>query len=271
MPFTPTHIAAAIPFAWLCRWRVPFTALAIGTTVSDIPVYFPMLLPYQATHTMTGVVTHCLPLGLLLYFIYHGLLKRPLVDLLPTALRDRLLPYLNRELEFDPKRIAVVSALIILGAVTHVFWDSFTHRARWGTIRFPWLNEIMIAGNVSMPWYSVLQHGSSLVLLPPMLVGFGWWLMHQPRLAVEDQRAKFPPGIAWSVFGLICLGGFIHWRMIVAARPHYSLVSSVRLTVARAGAVCLAVVLLYCVAMQLMWLLERRSEMKRESSYLEST
>ena len=121
MPFTATHVAAAVPIAWLCRWRVPFSALAIGTIVPDLGVFFPWLIDYQALHTAAGVLTHCTPVGLAIYYVFHIVLKRPMVDLLPDATRNRMLYHLNRKIDLRLRQIALVTSLIAVGAATHVF------------------------------------------------------------------------------------------------------------------------------------------------------
>ena len=78
MPFTATHIAAVVPFAWLCRWRLPLSALAIGSMVPDVAGFYPNLFDYPTLHSFPGVFTHCIPLGLIGFFLYHWVLKQPL-------------------------------------------------------------------------------------------------------------------------------------------------------------------------------------------------
>ncbi len=261
MPFTPTHIAAAVPLAWLCRWRVPFSALAIGTIVSDIPVYFPNLMSYATTHTMKGVLTHCTPVGLVLYYIYHGLLKRPLVDLLPRSLRNRLLPLIDRPIQFDPPKILLVTSLIAIGAASHVFWDSFTHAGRWGTEVFPWLQQIAFeSSGRPWRWYAVLQHASSMLLLPPLVIGFLAWVLRQPEQENCDPRAQVPIAISATVIGLMFVSGCLRFAMITIVRPQYSTITALQLTVIQTGTVMLATLLLYCIGMQVFWSLRRGKE-----------
>ena len=45
MPFTPTHVAAVVPIAWLSRQRLPFSALVIGSMIPDLHLFVPSWLP----------------------------------------------------------------------------------------------------------------------------------------------------------------------------------------------------------------------------------
>ena len=93
MPFTVTHVAAAVPVAWLCRWRVPFSALAIGAMVPHIPRVLPALVGLPRDAFSRGNLTHCLPMGDSFYYVYHSIMKRPLADLVALRGNDRLRPW----------------------------------------------------------------------------------------------------------------------------------------------------------------------------------
>ena len=257
MPFTATHLAAALPIAWLCRWRVPFTALAAGTLVADVGVFFPAFFDYRATHSLPGIITHCAPIGLAAYYLYHLLLKRPLLDLLPLAARNRLLRWGNRPVDFSLNQIALVSLLIMIGSATHVLWDSFTHRNRWGVNLVPILKEVGAEfGRHKIPWYTFLQHGSSLVLLPPMLLGFCIWVWRQKEDDCNDDRVRLPPKFSWTAIAAILLGGFAWMWWIQWCHPNYLVwMHSFRFAVKDTGAVLAVTTLVYCLTMHVIWLL----------------
>ncbi len=181
MPFTVTHIAAAFPIAWLCRWKIPFSALAIGCMVCDLPVFFPRWIDYHATHSIKGLFTHCLPLGWLLFFIYHLFLKRSLIALLPRPIAAKLTPLARSDIRLPLLQILIISLCLLVGAATHVFWDSFTHMNRWGVKLVPVLDEIVYDyARRPVRGYSILQHGSSVVFLPIMFIGTLMWLRTLP-------------------------------------------------------------------------------------------
>lgn len=180
MPFTATHVAAAVPLAWISRGRLPFSALAIGSMIPDIPVFFPGLLSYQATHSLAGIVTHGLPVGLLAFILFHFAIKQPLVALTPRFFRVRLACWAAQRPTFALAPMLLACFCVTLGAASHVGWDAFTHKGRWGVQLFPALDQVALqAGGRTLRWYAVLQHLSSAVLLPPLLAGFGYWAVKQ--------------------------------------------------------------------------------------------
>ena len=254
MPFTPTHIAAAIPIAWLCRWRISFSALAIGTMIPDAPLFLPSYLPYEWMHSTGGLFTHCLPLGLLAYYLFHLLIKQPMVDLFPDAIRSRLLSTADSPLHFGLANLGVACLLILFGAWTHICWDSFTHIGRWGTDTFPWLRTVAIKNEYrNIRWYAIFQHGSSLVLLPPMTLGFFLWLRTQTAQPLPH-RVRLSPWTTWPAIGLILIGSISHYFALLRNHKDYLWIDALRYTVKDTGAVLLIVVLAYCVTMQLIWL-----------------
>ncbi|MEZ6189011.1 MAG: DUF4184 family protein [Planctomycetota bacterium] len=200
MPFTPTHVVAAVPLAHLsarvARWLrpggggveparagLPFSALALGSMIPDLPS-FVRLYPgaYYTSHSFLGVVTLDLALGLLALLVWHALLARPAQELLPSPIRERLGPAAEPWPWGRLDRWAAAALAIALGAATHVVWDAFTHGDRWGVELVPALRrELLRVSGRGIPVYRALQYGSSLVCLP-LLAFLAWrWLARQPR------------------------------------------------------------------------------------------
>jgi Domain of unknown function (DUF4184) len=258
MPFTVTHVAAAVPIAWLCRWRVPFSALAIGTMVPDLAGFYPNLLEYRSTHSVVGILTHCTPIGLVGYYVYHALAKRPLVDLLPKSASDRLRSWSEEPIDFSLLAILVATLCVAVGAATHVAWDGFTHSRQWGVELVPQLQtEVAQYGRRQVKLFVILQHGSSVVLLPPLLIGFVLWIRRQPIQHLPLERAQMPRGISWTVIGLMLLGSILYFQTLRDHNPYLLWIGAVRLTVKHVLAVAMVVALLYCLAMHFVWWRER--------------
>ena len=52
-----------------------------------------------------------------------------------------------------------LAAAVVFGAATHVFWDSFTHRNRWGFHQFPQLGETVFRfGKHAIELYELLRY-----------------------------------------------------------------------------------------------------------------
>lgn len=219
MPFTLSHAVVALPFV-----RTPLlpAAIAIGAMTPDLPLFVRGTpLSYQATHTNVLLST---ALALALLALWYLLLRPAVRELTPTAIARRL----PREWDatgaaavrgISPGRRSADTALwialsLVLGVISHIVWDAFTHEDRAGVSLIPALDE---------QWgpllgYKWLQYGSSVGgVLILTLAGVAWWRRRAPTpVARVLPRWVRPvwwaalPGsliVAWIV-GLATRGGF---------------------------------------------------------------
>lgn len=152
MPFTFAHPAAALVFR---RTPLPLTAVIAGTMAPDVPVFLKAYgRPYNFTHSITGVLTVDLLVAVTAVGIWFAVLRDPIVDLLPTPVRERLDPGAH----YSRNQWLLVAPAAVLGSLTHVGWDLFTHHDRWGVDRIAWLHE-RHGALVGFQW---AQYGSSV-------------------------------------------------------------------------------------------------------------
>ena len=172
MPFTLSHIAAVLPLR--SRLLLP-SGLVVGATVPDVPL-FVSLSDRPTTHSLLGMVTWDLGMGLVLLAVFHLLLKRPLLALSPRVLRDRLTPVADGL----TRRRALLAAVpsILLGTATHVAWDAFTHLTGPVVQAFPELTTVVNG----MAFYRWAQYGSGVLGGLAVLVWAGWWLWRAPAV-----------------------------------------------------------------------------------------
>jgi hypothetical protein len=205
VPFTPSHAIVALPFI---RTPIPAGAVAVGAMTPDLPLFFPWVAPYAVTHGFPGLLIVSLPLAVLLYAVWR-LVIRPAASalLLPEALRARMPWAWDRIGRPDrPVRWAVlVVAAALIGVVTHVFWDLFTHPDRLGSEWFPVLAEPW-AGIDGTAW---LQWVSSVLGLAGLAV---WALLALRRAGVvhrsDPRSVAVVRVVAWMSAGLVLLGSF---------------------------------------------------------------
>lgn len=201
MPFTPSHAVVAIP---LRRLGLPLGAVAVGAMSPDAAVFVPWVFDYSQTHSLAGVVTTDLAVGLLVVTAWWAWLRAPVVDLLPDDVRRRL--------RLEPTRwrsarwwLAVVAG-VALGALTHVGWDAFTHPGQWGSELVPALRGTL------GPWLvtSWLQYVSGVVGLVGIV---SWWRSVQRRRPPDDSAPRAPrlrrPLVALPVAG--AAAGLVLW------------------------------------------------------------
>ena len=183
MPFTLSHPAAVLPFA---RTRLDLSALVIGSMSPDF-IYFIYLNPRgEATHTLAGIFEYCLPAGLLALALYHLFLKPPLQSILslpayppPTSHSDL---FTLRTI----RRLALVIISLLIGALTHLGWDAFTHENNWLTQFLPFLNATVFdLGFDKVPLTRILHHASTIFGGLCLIV---WARRRMGRWPVENDR-----------------------------------------------------------------------------------
>jgi hypothetical protein len=193
MPVTPAHAAAAWPLRRPFG-RLPLSALVIGTLSPDFEYVLRLRPVGKFGHSPLGLVLFCVPATLVVWWGWRALVRPALVPLLPPGMQAAAsAPPPGRRSDLVP--LAIVGAL--LGALTHVVWDGFTHPDGWGTALFPRLQGVVWE---RMPWYLLLQLVSSVVGVVAVALWIGVaWLRH-PRAA-----RRFAPGQPARVAALALL------------------------------------------------------------------
>jgi len=173
MPFTPAHVAAAFPFR---RSRLIWSALIVGTIAPDLE-YFIRLSPGGGySHTLAGSFVLTLPLAILTLWLFHAFVKAAFVELLPHGFRCRLVNVVGEFRFGGAARFAVIVASLMIGILTHLVWDSFTHSNTWLCRTWPPLRHpvgVWFIG--AMPVYKLLQYASTIVGLTVLLIWIAAW------------------------------------------------------------------------------------------------
>ncbi|WP_411069850.1 DUF4184 family protein [Streptomyces sp. cmx-4-25] len=220
MPFTPSHAAAVLPGLrrdGTGRGPLVASALVAGSFAPDTTYFaataFPGAMAFgDVTHSPAGIVTA----DVLITAVLVGLwltVREPLVALLPARWRDRVYGLVvgRRRRDRRPAALAGWFCLsAVLGATTHVVWDSFTHIDRWGTRAIPLLGEI-VAG---FPVYLYAQYGGSALALV-LLVWFAARALRATApgaglpagVPVPDRRGRL---VAAGLIGGCVLAGVAH-------------------------------------------------------------
>lgn len=184
MPLTPSHAAAAL-FLERVLPRLPLAALVIGSMSPDFEYLLRLMPRGEFGHTPLGLIVFCLPIGLAVWSVYRAWLRPAALDLLPPGLAVSIAP--RCEASWHAGALAV-----LLGAVSHVAWDAFTHADGFFVGLLPSLaSEAWPIVAPDLRWYKLLQHASTalggLVITAVALR----WLGRHPA---PDRR--FAPGQA---------------------------------------------------------------------------
>jgi hypothetical protein len=173
MPFTFSHPAAVLPIHSRFKNWIPFSALVIGSLVPDAAYYLPMPEYFRNhSHTLLGTFSTSLPLGICVWLIFYWLAPSA-VFLLPSPHREAIAPQLKPGLVSIPQAMGVAWGVLI-GAWSHVLWDSFTHPRGWIVKHVPLLQRPLF-GN-GMPAYKGLQLFSSVFGLCALFYVYDKWI-----------------------------------------------------------------------------------------------
>jgi len=179
MPFTLAHPAAVVPLCQRLHHPELASALVIGSMAPDFVYWVPLPIYRDMSHTIPGLLTFCLPAGFMVFCLYHLLIKRPLLALLPRAIFVRLPA--PSPIPWRLRHIVLVLLAVLFGATTHIAWDAFTHSDTLMTRLLPFLETpLFTRSGYILRVYKVLQHISTLVGCG-VLALFGWrWYQRTP-------------------------------------------------------------------------------------------
>jgi len=161
VPFTLAHPAAVLALAR--RPLVP-AALVAGALAPDVPYFLP--LPRSAgswyepfvnattTHAWPGALTVAVPTAAVLLGLWW-LVRAPLRALVAGRTGEGPDGAVQRA---TARAAAWLLASLVLGVLTHVVWDAFTHGDGALVQRVTWLREPLVSG---VPAARVLQHLST--------------------------------------------------------------------------------------------------------------
>ncbi|MCC9167710.1 DUF4184 family protein [Pontibacter harenae] len=201
MPFTFSHPAIVLPFKYFPeRWR-SMTGLIVGSMAPDFEKFIRMSTYDAYSHTWKSIFYFNLPIGLLLAFLFHVFVRDELIDHLPLFLQRRLIQFKGLNwVGYFRKNYGIVILSILIGTVSHIGWDAFTHIDGRFVRLFPILEKELVFKSFKMEMFNFLQNGSSLVGLLVIFIAF----FMLPALPVpKPKTSQFRKLSYWVVFLLI--------------------------------------------------------------------
>jgi len=164
MPFTFSHPAIVLPFKRLTPKWLSMTGLIIGSLLPDFEYFIRMRMRSTFSHNLSSIFWFNLPLGILLAFIFHNIIRDTLIDNLPYFFKTRLykLKNSNWNLYFKKNWYVIIYSFLI-GILSHLFWDSFTHWNGYFVKKFPILKTYIFFWGEKQHLLRLLQHSSTLI------------------------------------------------------------------------------------------------------------
>lgn len=275
MPFTPSHAVIALPFI-----RTPLVpaAIAIGAMAPDLPLFVRGLpLHYGVTHDLVWLPATVL-LALVLLLVWRSVLRPAARELSPGRLASRLPAVWDRgALEGARETLALTRVdsdgsgarwrvrwtgilllvlSLVIGVVSHIVWDLFTHEGRGGVAAIPALAE-QWGPLLGLKW---LQHSSSVVGLAIIGVWGVLWLRRADAAPAVDRVLPSWLRVTWWISLPIVLVGawFAGLAMLGPLTAEFTVQHLAYRVLPPACAVWGVLTLVLCVVVQLVRARRRR-------------
>lgn len=177
------------------------TGLIIGSLAPDFEKFIRMSAYDSFSHTWRSIFYFNLPLSLVLAFLFHIIVRDVMIDHLPEYFKKRLIKFRNFDwVSHFRNHYVVIILSIIVGTVSHIAWDAFTHIdgrvVRW----LPFFKAYLSVGEFRIKVFAFLQLFTSVVGL--LVVLYAYYQL--PVLPVT--RAKVGAGKKlryWIAFTLV--------------------------------------------------------------------
>lgn len=208
MPFTVSHALYALPLRYIRTGFLSTTGLVLGSMSPDME-YFVRLEPYRSIgHTWQGLWLQALPLSMMIGLLFHFIVKIPLAAQLPAGgqLNSRFLALFQREQLVTWQAWPGFIISVILGFITHILLDQFTHAHSDFMPYLPWIWSTELLG---LPLYKLLQYGLSLLGLLGLAAVLGYSLLRIKPEALQHrvlQRSPQQKLLFWLIVMMTALG-----------------------------------------------------------------
>ena len=194
------------------------SALVVGCMAPDFQYYLSLSTNSNWGHSLEGILFFSLPLALLVLGVFHAFIKRPLLLLVPLAHRRRLMRCAGHFGFWPLKRFLLILASIVVGIISHLLLDSFTHDYGMLTVRSPLLQAtVMQIYGRPLPLCDLLQFVLSFGLLLILVAQYvRWFYLHRTGASLAtflDIRTHLPlyiglvliasvPALIYAYYGL---------------------------------------------------------------------
>ena len=164
MPFTLSHPAIVLPLISRHSKWFSTTGLVVGSLIPDFEYFLRMKIQSLYSHTLPGLFFFDLPLALVVCFLFHTIIRDSLLDNLPHFLKSRLSYFQNFAwINYFKQHAWIVVFSIIIGTVSHLLWDAFTHETGFFVLKLTYLQHHLSIGHIDIPVYKICQHTSTLI------------------------------------------------------------------------------------------------------------
>lgn len=221
MPFTFSHPAIVLPLTFLPKKWFSITGLVIGSLTPDFEYFIRMRIQSDYSHTLPGLFWFDLPLGIVLAFIFHNIVRNQLFGNLPLFLKSRLMQFTDFDwnTHFRQNWFVIIISMLI-GAASHIFWDSFTHDHGYFVEMIPALQGSIDISGRQIQVLKILQHSSTFL--------GGLVIIYAISKFAADKKVQ--SGISLKYWAIVCMITVMIIALRLAGGLHYKLFGHVLVT-----------------------------------------
>ena len=226
------------------------SALVVGSLAPDFRYFLNLAPRSHIGHSFKGIFIFCLPVGLAVLWIFQQIMKRPLISLAPRSHQERLIPLTKPFSWGGPRRFALIVASLLVGAISHLAWDAFTHDRGLVVRNVPDMRVPLEEFGTHRPLYNVLQHGSTLLGLAFLIFWYWRWFKRTPPQPVPLYLQISTGKKRWIVGSILALS--ISLAAVYAYFYSYH-ISSFGLFVGAFVVTCVSLIYLSTLGFSLWW------------------
>lgn len=128
MPITFAHPAIVLPLLKKRFTLFSATGLVIGSIIPDFESFIRFNEHKHYSHTWPGMFWFDLPLAVIVAFMFHNIVRDPLINNLPETLGNKCRQFIGfRWNAYFRQHLVNILFSMLVGIALHLFWDAFTH------------------------------------------------------------------------------------------------------------------------------------------------
>lgn len=165
-------------------------------------------------HHFIGIFLVDVPLGLILALMIHTVIRDPFIEYLPRFLKQRFIAFQNLNwLKYLLNNFWTVVVSLILGIMTHILWDAFTHQSGFFVQLSPVLQHVIHFGKIDIPVFKSLQYSSGVLGLLIVMICIYKLPKHAFPNCQNEQQDQLKPMILYWGMTLCCFIGLFSWKV----------------------------------------------------------
>jgi hypothetical protein len=164
----------------------------------DLGYYFRRFDIASFAHTILGSFAVCLPAGICLLLVFY-LVRKSVCFILPTPHREALAHLCATPPKMGTERLMMAMLCLLIGAWSHILWDSFTHESGWFVQRIAWLQAVVFTvGSASFRASYLLQQFSSAAGAVILIIAYLVWLHRHRSTQVGEPGSDVWRYLLWA-------------------------------------------------------------------------